>query len=204
MILFVYFFLRAPNSLYNQAQAREKQAQQQSEQLRAELEKEKDRSSPKFEIEWVQPIVSDMVEIKNGTSRRYTMFFVQVSVYNRGIQSVVRGWKLNCKFSDGTELNGDSYMTDRPLTFHTSRGPFTFKSSSSLSARTSDKPIPTNGRIPGYLFFRFSSGLRNKMTAKGTVFSLTIFDINMNPYLVKIPWDSMSQTAEEVRIPSVD
>ena len=44
VILFVYFFLRAPNSLYNQAQAREKQAQQQSEQLRAELEPQR---SPK-------------------------------------------------------------------------------------------------------------------------------------------------------------
>jgi hypothetical protein len=122
----------------------------------------------------------------------------------RAMWSVVRGWSLTCRFADGTEIRGDSYVTDKPLTFHTHRGPFIFKSTSSLSARTGDNPIPTNGRIPGYLFFRFPGGLLHKMASSGTVFLLVIFDINMKPYPNEIPWDTTATSEEVVRVPSVD
>jgi hypothetical protein len=163
--------------------------EQREKTLTAEAKLE-ELTRPRFEISYGTIAVGEMHAVsENRKKDKHTAFFLPVTVLNRGAQSVIRGWTLTAQLPDGTKLQGSPFI---PAEF-TFKG-MTFSPSSSLFRRGTASPIVNGGQADGFVMFVFPAGLADKMAAKGSSFSLKLYDITNKEYEVRLSMEGVPAT----------
>jgi len=158
-----------------------------------------------FKVEWALPIVSDTTVTEGKIRRKWTTFFLQVAVLNKGTPSVIGNIELIVKFRDGRQFKGILFVPDQEiLTFPTPDGGSTsFHRTSAFITRATTVPIATNARVSGFVMYKFPAEIRPQMTQVGTVYIFTVWDAEGKEYKTYIPW--VNELATEIgRMPGVD
>ncbi len=131
ILLFGFNLCRSPLLVYRaqqgavqQAEARVKQVEAEKKVIATDLEREKDKSQPKFELGWGTSIIGNDVVVRGNHKERHTHIFLPVTVLNHGAPSIIKGLRVTAKLKDGRELEGSAFIPSQPeFVFHMPDGP---------------------------------------------------------------------------------
>ena len=181
-LVFLWRFVNKPYEHWKAENDRTELLSQQKKSVEDELEKERDRSKPKFEISTGTLVISDAVITYPYAKEKHASVTIPVTVVNRGAPSVIRQIKLIAELTDGTKIDGgDPFVpTMQELTIHGPKGPLHYPVSASLVSTGTRNPIPTGGEADGWVMFNFRPELFGRMKEKGVTFVLRIWDVDKN------------------------
>jgi hypothetical protein len=191
--LFIFNCIRSPYLVYRGIESRTNQIEQEKNNLASELEKEKDKSRPKFEVTTGTAIIASPVFFYTvAVKTSATLMIIPVFVFNHGAPSVIRDIRVFVRFKDGRETRGQLYLpNNKELILRGPEGPVSFPRSSSIIFKTST-PIPSGGQADGFASFQFPGDLMKDMRENAESINLEVLDVNTTVWKMQMPRTDIS------------
>jgi hypothetical protein len=123
--------------------------------------------------------------ITSVASNGLTVGLIQVSIKNRGADSIAEHYECTIEAVKGHAIQGTRiYIPSTVLTDSNTRQPFKISQEASLSERTS-APIVRGGLVRGWLAFTFEGVSQGQMTQMGTKWAISFIDVADKKYTIE-------------------